>query len=88
MTRAHAHPDTDFKRCCMLSGEFDGSDRDYFFQVDARVRNGAWSGAMASLRCFSGVIFALVRGTLPDFGPIFEAYANDLKREGERSGGN
>lgn len=20
-----------FKRCCMLSGEFDGSDRDYFF---------------------------------------------------------
>jgi hypothetical protein len=21
----------DFKRCCMLSGEFDGSDRDYFF---------------------------------------------------------
>ena len=22
----------DFKRCCMLSGEFDGSDRDYFFK--------------------------------------------------------
>jgi hypothetical protein len=23
----------DFKRCCMLSGEFDGSDRHYFFQI-------------------------------------------------------
>ena len=22
----------DFKRCCMLSGEFDGSDRDYYFR--------------------------------------------------------
>jgi hypothetical protein len=31
MTRASAAPDADFKRCCMLSGEFDGSDRDYFF---------------------------------------------------------
>ena len=27
---------------------------------------------------------ALVKGTLPNFGPIFEAYANDLKREAER----
>ena len=33
---------------------------------------------------FSGVVFALVRGMLPDFRPIFEAYANDLKREAER----
>ncbi len=38
MTRARAAPDADFKRCCMLSGEFDGSDRDYFFQV-ARFRS-------------------------------------------------
>ena len=34
---------------------------------------------------FSGVVFALVKGSLPDFGPIFERYASDLKREAERS---
>jgi hypothetical protein len=31
MIRARADPAADFKRCCMLSGEFDGSDRHYFF---------------------------------------------------------
>jgi len=34
MTCVPADLAVDFKRCCMLSGEFDGSDRDYFFQVD------------------------------------------------------
>jgi hypothetical protein len=33
---------------------------------------------------FSGVVFALTKGLMPDFQPIFEAYANDLKRESER----
>jgi len=33
---------------------------------------------------FSGVIFALVKGRLPAFRPIFEAYANDLKHEAQR----
>ena len=33
---------------------------------------------------FSGVVFALTRRMLPDFRPIFESYANDLKREAER----
>ena len=33
MIPARADPAVDFKRCCMLSGEFDGSDRDYFFQI-------------------------------------------------------
>ena len=33
---------------------------------------------------FSGVVFALVRGVMPDFRPIFEAFAGDLKREAER----
>ena len=33
---------------------------------------------------FSGVVFALTKGMLPDFRPIFEAYANDLKREAQR----
>lgn len=33
---------------------------------------------------FSGVMFALTKGMLPDFRPIFEAYANDLKLEAQR----
>ena len=33
---------------------------------------------------FSGLVFALVRKTMPDFRPIFEAYARDLRRESER----
>src|SRR5262245_50994338 len=32
----------------------------------------------------SGVAFALTKRMLPDFQPIFETYANDLKREAER----
>jgi hypothetical protein len=32
---------------------------------------------------FSGFILPLIKGSLPDFGPIFERYANDLKREAE-----
>jgi hypothetical protein len=35
---------------------------------------------------FSGAIFALTKRLLPDFRPIFEAYANDLKREAETNG--
>ena len=35
---------------------------------------------------FSGILFALTRRMLPDFRPIFEAYAGDLKREAERTG--
>jgi hypothetical protein len=33
---------------------------------------------------FSGVMFALTKAMLPDFRPIFETYASDLKREAER----
>jgi hypothetical protein len=45
MTSARADPGVDFKRCCMLSGEFDGSDRDYFFQVgDSLPDTGAGQG--------------------------------------------
>ncbi len=32
---------------------------------------------------FSGLMLPLVRGSMPDFGPVFERYANDLKREAE-----
>ena len=34
---------------------------------------------------FSGLMLPLLRGSLPDFGPVFERYADDLKREAERS---
>jgi hypothetical protein len=32
---------------------------------------------------FSGLVLPLVKGSLPDFGPVFERYANDLKRAAE-----
>lgn len=32
---------------------------------------------------FAGVMLPLIKGSLPDFGPIFEAYARDLKRAAE-----
>jgi hypothetical protein len=34
---------------------------------------------------FSGVMLPLIKGSLPDFAPSFEAYAADLKREAESS---
>lgn len=34
---------------------------------------------------FSGLMLPFVKSSLPDFGPIFARYANDLKREAERA---
>jgi hypothetical protein len=34
---------------------------------------------------FSGLLLPLVKGSMPDFGPVFERYASDLKREAERA---
>ena len=34
---------------------------------------------------FSGLMLPLLKGSLPDFGPVFARYANDLKREAERA---
>ena len=34
---------------------------------------------------FSGLMLPLVKGSLPEFGPVFERYAADLKREAERT---
>ena len=34
---------------------------------------------------FAGLMLPLIKGSLPDFGPAFETYASDLKREAERS---
>ncbi len=33
---------------------------------------------------FSGIMLPMIAGRLPDFGPIFERYAADLKAEAER----
>lgn len=33
---------------------------------------------------FSGLMLPMLKGKLPDFRPVFEAYASDLKREAER----
>jgi hypothetical protein len=40
--------------------------------------------AFAMEEVFSGVMLPLIAGSLPDFGPIFETYAADLKREAEK----
>jgi hypothetical protein len=34
---------------------------------------------------FSGLMLPLVKRSLPDFGPVFERYAKDLKREAEHA---
>ena len=34
---------------------------------------------------FSGLMLPFVQGSLPDFGPIFERYASDLKRAAEQT---
>ena len=46
-TRAPACQTADFKNCCMLTGEFDGSDRHHFFQ---RVRRRLTVGASRECR--------------------------------------
>jgi hypothetical protein len=33
--------------------------------------------------CFSGLMLPFVKGSMPDFGPVFERYADDLKHEAE-----
>jgi len=34
---------------------------------------------------FLGIMLPLIKGSLPDFGPVFDRYANDLKREAEKT---
>jgi hypothetical protein len=44
---------------------------------------GVTEFAMAEV--FSGAMLPMIRGTLPDFVPLFEAFARDLKRAAEQS---
>ncbi len=38
----------------------------------------------AMMEEFSGVMLPMIKGSLPDFAPMFETYAGDLKREAEK----
>ena len=50
-----------------------------------RPRNGGSTDFVMEER-FSGVMLPLVKGSMPDFGPVFERYASDLKRAAEQAG--
>ena len=52
------------------------------FDLNGRV-DGSTDFAMEER--FGGLALPLIKRSLPDFGPVFERYANDLKREAERA---
>src|SRR5262249_49712024 len=54
------------------------------FTLTAR---GAGETEFAMTEVFSGLMLPLVRRSLPDFGPAFEAYAADLQRAAELRAG-
>jgi hypothetical protein len=45
--------------------------------------NGDGTTAFSMKEEFSGLMLPMIKGSLPDFGPVFEAYAEDLKRAAE-----
>jgi hypothetical protein len=49
-----------------------------------RCNDGSTDFAMEER--FSGLMLPLARKAMPDFGPIFERYASDLRKEAERAG--
>jgi hypothetical protein len=51
----------------------------------ALTARGDGSTDFAMEERFSGLVFALVKRSLPDFGRVFERYAEDLRREAELS---
>jgi hypothetical protein len=46
--------------------------------------DGSTDFSMAEV--FRGLMLPMIAGSLPDFVPVFEQYASDLKREAERAG--
>lgn len=48
------------------------------------TRNSDGSTRFDMKEQFSGLMLPMIKGSLPDFGPIFETYAADLKRAAER----
>jgi hypothetical protein len=49
-----------------------------------KPRNGG-STDFAMEERFAGLMLPLVKGSMPDFGPVFGRFAGDLKREAERA---
>jgi hypothetical protein len=49
-------------------------------------RRGDGTTDFAMQERFSGLMLPMIKGSLPDFGPVFERYATDLKTEAERGG--
>ena len=47
------------------------------------VPDGASDFSMVEV--FSGLMLPMIKGSLPDFGPVFEPYAADLKRAAEKA---
>ncbi len=45
--------------------------------------NGDGSTEFSMREEFSGLMLPMIKGSLPDFAPVFEAYADDLKRAAE-----
>jgi len=45
--------------------------------------NGDGTTDFAMKEEFSGIMLPMIKGSLPDFAPVFEAYAEDLKRAAE-----
>ncbi|MEO7327865.1 MAG: SRPBCC domain-containing protein [Minicystis sp.] len=45
--------------------------------------NGDGTTEFSMVEVFSGIMLPMIKGSLPDFVPIFEQYARDLKREAE-----
>src|SRR5260221_9762280 len=58
MTHVRAARSVDFKHCCMIGGEYDGSDRHYFFQ-----RVGSSKDVFDKRFFFSRVYDSFCRGT-------------------------
>jgi hypothetical protein len=52
------------------------------FELKPRT-DGSTDFAMAER--FSGLMLPLVKGSMPDFGPVFASYASDLARAAERA---
>ncbi len=49
------------------------------------TENGDGTTRFSMQEILAGLMLPMIKGSLPDFGPVFEQYASDLKREAERS---
>jgi hypothetical protein len=49
---------------------------------ELKPRSDGWTDFTMEER-FSGLMLPLAKGAMPDFGPVFATYANDLKRAAE-----